>query len=72
MLIIVIYFQGTYHTGIQGSIVHWEYENELQIPVYTWGLQLCTYLYCILKKKKNKGTISTKSLLLETGIYQSI
>lgn len=53
MLIIIIYFQGTYHTGTQDNTDHWEYEHELQIPVYTWGLQLCTSLYCILEKKKN-------------------
>lgn len=51
-LIIVIYFQGTYHIGIQDSTDHWEYKNELRIPVSTWGLWLCTSLYCILRREK--------------------
>lgn len=62
MLVIVIYFHGTYHTRTQDSTDHWEYKNKLQIPVYTWGIQLCTSLYCILKKKKKRER-NTESIL---------
>lgn len=37
-LITAVHFKGTYHTGIQDSTDHWEYKNELRIPVSTWGL----------------------------------